>query len=525
MANSPLLEIPLLSVSQSNKEQTINSMISYLERAMNDGKTLAFGGGNLTLPKLDLQRYFLFKVAGAAPSSVLTITGIKRLFAIDNLSNGSDLSLSCGTDTMPISANGMVVVYCDGTSLFNVCDSTVNGGGTAATSFTALTDTPNSYAAAPKYVLRVKDDLTGIEFVSFGMADLSNVDLTGIDNGFILKWDETTSKFVASDPLGLAIQSPYWKRAVKCATTAPIDFGVTTSVVIDGVTVNDNDSVLVNHQVDKTTNGIWLLTPGAWVRRDDADTHLELPKGASVVVQSGATNGLSTFYMATEITSIGTQDIQFSRYIPTVSLGDLTDVDMTIHPPADRQFLMWDAAMSGAHFEDLPEGVPDPTGQTGKILGVLTGDVLAWINPSASSYPDMTGKAGQPLCANATEDGVEWKPFPTIPNDISLGVFAAGSLLASEIILVHDVVIPFSIPSGYTDSKASSTDPSAGTAVFTVRQNGTSIGSITFSTANTGVFSGAGGTFALGDKLSIEAPGTPDGTLKNVSISLKGART
>lgn len=523
MANSPLLNIPLLATSQAAKEATINTMVSYLERATNDAKTLAFAAGNLTLPAVDLQRYFMFKISGAGASSVLTITAMKRIFAIDNLANGNPLTINCGTDTLTIPVGGVVMVFCDGTSLFNICDSTVNGGSSGVTNFIGLSDTPNNYSGFSKYAVRVKEDLTGLEFVRLKVEDIHDIDTTGIAEGYSLKWDATNSKFVVYDPISGAVGSPYWKNAVIAATTVEIDFAETVGVVIDGVSIAEGDAVLVKDQSDQTTNGIWELGAGSWSRRVDSAIAAQLPLGAAVSVGAGVNNGLTTWYVAAQIGIIGTNPIIFQQNDPLITLSTIDDIDMTT-PPSDGQVLTWDNTLSGAKFKDPASGVPDPAGQEGKFLGVVAG-VPTWQTAGANNYPDMTGKAGYDLTVNSTATDVEWTPKPTVYNDVNIGVFVAGTMTADELVLVYTATVGFTLPNSFTGSLANSTDVSTGTVAFTLKKNGTSIGSITFTSANTGTFSGAGSTFVAGDKLTIEAPTTPDATLKNVSISLKGTRT
>jgi len=525
MANSPLLAIPLLSQSQAAKEQTINQMVSFLERATNDGQILAFGGGNIVLPAVDLQRYFLFKTSGAASTSILTITPMKRIFAIDNFSNGNDLTLSCTSDSIIIPAGGIVMVYCDGTNLANICDSTVNGGSGGATTLLGLMDTPNSYAASENFVLRVKNDLTGIEFVDLSIGDLADVDLTGVAEGYTLAWDATDSKFVVVDPTGAVVnESSYWKAPVNAATIEPFDFDDTVGVIVDGVPIIDGMSILVKDNVDKSENGIWELNT-TWARRADALTPGDLPLGAAVTVSAGTVNGLNIFFMATEIAAVGSgNDIEFDINTPAVSLATLDDVDMTT-PPSDKQVLTWDAAASGAKFADPEGSYPDLAGQAGKVLTVnpTSSDVI-WASAGASSYPDMVGNAGKVLAVNDAETDAEWIDQPISYTDIVIALFVQGATADGEYLLGYEAVVPFDLTS-FTASLASAVSASTGTVAFTIQKNGATIGSITFTTSDAGVYSGAGATFAIGDNLSVIAPATADPTLANISISLKGIRT
>lgn len=69
------------------------------------------------------------------------------------------------------------------------------------------------------------------------------------------------------------------------------------------------------------------------------------------------------------------------------------------------------------------------------------------------------------------------------------------------------------------------TNPTS-SAAFTVKKNGSTIGSITISTGGTFTFAttGAETTLAAGDRLTIEAPTPQDATLADVGFNLAGAR-
>jgi hypothetical protein len=64
---------------------------------------------------------------------------------------------------------------------------------------------------------------------------------------------------------------------------------------------------------------------------------------------------------------------------------------------------------------------------------------------------------------------------------------------------------------------------STGTATFTIKKNGSSAGTLAFTTSATGVFTiGSDITLAAGDLLQFFAPGSPDATLADIGITLAG---
>lgn len=111
----------------------------------------------------------------------------------------------------------------------------------------------------------------------------------------------------------------------------------------------------------------------------------------------------------------------------------------------------------------------------------------------------------------------------TSPHDVAL--FIPGVPPDGELVARYEFIRAASFASNFTGSRASSAIASTSNAVFDIQKNGSSVGSLTFSSSATGVFSTAGVvSFAVGDILSIISPTPLDATLESVSISLLGVR-
>jgi len=72
---------------------------------------------------------------------------------------------------------------------------------------------------------------------------------------------------------------------------------------IDGISLSEDDSVLVNGQTDPIKNGIYLVKSGTWVRRPDADGEPdnEVAVGDFVFVESGSTNASSGWVLVIQM--------------------------------------------------------------------------------------------------------------------------------------------------------------------------------------------------------------------------------
>jgi hypothetical protein len=96
-----------------------------------------------------------------------------------------------------------------------------------------------------------------------------------------------------------------------------------------------------------------------------------------------------------------------------------------------------------------------------------------------------------------------------------------GTPNSNEVVFVLKAVRTFTLPISLTESYAFAVTASTGTAVFTLLKNGSSIGSVTFTSSATGVFSFSSAiSFALGDVFSIAAPASPDATLASIAFDL-----
>lgn len=123
--------------------------------------------------------------------------------------------------------------------------------------------------------------------------------------------DAATKNYVDNIASGLDL-----KGSVRVATLGPI--ALDDVQVIDGVTLEAGDRVLVKDQADKTENGIYdVVAGGPWVRSADADgTPVnEVTSGMFCFVEEGNTNADYGWALVTNGDIVlGTTELEFSQF-------------------------------------------------------------------------------------------------------------------------------------------------------------------------------------------------------------------
>ena len=99
--------------------------------------------------------------------------------------------------------------------------------------------------------------------------------------------------------------------SVRVATTANITLTNATTIV-DGITLTNNDLILVKNQTTGTQNGIYVVsTTGAWVRSTILGTGVDA-YGLSVFVASGRLGGGNTYVCTSNPGIVGANSLVFS---------------------------------------------------------------------------------------------------------------------------------------------------------------------------------------------------------------------
>ncbi len=143
------------------------------------------------------------------------------------------------------------------------------------------------------------------------------------------------------------------KDSCRAATTADVDLATGGLLTIDGVTLADEDRVLVLNQTAPEENGIYVAHSGAWVRSVDANTSAKVTAGLYCYVTEGSTNGDKGYVLTTnDPITLDTTGLTFAQFSKGLADGECTDVklgertvDQSLASPADTgeltELLSW----------------------------------------------------------------------------------------------------------------------------------------------------------------------------------------
>ena len=265
--------------------------------------------------------------------------------------------------------------------------------------------------------------------------------------------------------------------------------GITLSgtQTIDGVSLSVDDSVLVNGQADKTTNGIYLVKSGAWTRREDADgtpAH-EIQLGDFVFVESGTTNHSSGWVLAdTDATgSTITPDVNTQEWVKMAAPGSYTASEEGIKLTGSQFYIDIDGstlAQSASGIKVADSLVTQVSTNQGGITSLSTAvstesstraSADTSLSTALSSEISTTGSEVTSLStAISTEGSTRASADTSLSTAISSGnsgVVSLSTALSTEISTTDSEVTSLSTAVSTETSTRASADTSLSTAVST----------------------------------------------------------
>jgi len=178
--------------------------------------------------------------------------------------------------------------------------------------------------------------------------------------------EAATKQYVDAATAGLNVH-----ESVDAATTANINLStdVENGDTLDGVTLATGNRILVKNQTTKSQNGVYVVAAsGAPTRAADYNSAPEVDAGDFIFVESGTTNAKTGWVQTNVITTIGTDDIEFTQFSGAGLITAGTNISVSgnqisvISNPTFSGLVT--ASASGVAFSDgtqTKEGVPSRT--------------------------------------------------------------------------------------------------------------------------------------------------------------------
>lgn len=466
MANSPLLQIPQVAPSQTNKETTINDGISILERSLNDIKSIDLTSDDVELNLTDYTRAFLMNCSGHTEERDLTIPASKRLFAVQN-SGSSNVTVKITGDVgdpAVIPPGSFVVLFNTGSTIYKISDSAASG---EVTSFLDLPDTPNAYTEHGGHALVVKIDETGLEF---GTIAVSFVQLTDSPSSY----SGQGGKLVRVNSGGTGLEftthldtflkltdtpSDYISRAGQMIVVKADETGVEFQDVPEPIIQATRNFVLenagfeegnfTNWTLTSTSTASWLVDTGyagigpsegsylAYFPTDEGTEPASLSYDINLLDQAyeveldGEADIVVTIGMASPFGDTGYIEVEFfdsdelslgSEESPQYT-GTMEIIDRTFRTSIPTGARTATITLHALHAGESESGDPDNMSFVFDDLRVQLKLEVDHINTFIQLFDTplaYTGHAGKKLVVNATEDGVEFATDSNVTSFLNL---------------------------------------------------------------------------------------------------------
>lgn len=181
-----------------------------------------------------------------------------------------------------------------------------------------------------------------------------------------------------------------------------------------------------------------------------------------------------------------------------------------------------------------PAIITGPTGVgTGLSFDVVVDDLAARAvyddeDEGFTALVSDTGDGRSAVYTKLSATTADWSdPNYLVGDRFDFSIYVQDNPYSAEELAGHVFTNSVNFPAGLTGSQGFATDAATADAEFTIKKNGSSIGTATFVAAsNEATFALTGGAvFEAGDVLTVVAPEPQDATLWQVSITLAGFRS
>ena len=150
------------------------------------------------------------------------------------------------------------------------------------------------------------------------VASTGNIDLMVARDEF----NNVTAASNSTENIDVSQPDTFGSADCVVATTTNIDLTSGGLLEVDGVTLTEDQRVLVKNQTDASENGVYLAKDAdSWVRAGDASDGSQYTEGSIIKVTSGDSQSEKYQYVGASNPTVGTDDISFAVYNPLLVNG------------------------------------------------------------------------------------------------------------------------------------------------------------------------------------------------------------
>jgi hypothetical protein len=454
-------------------------------------------------------------MASDSNTSLVTQQSIKAYVDAQVTAQDLDFSTDTGTGAVDLDSQTMAFASGEGIDITHSGQTITVAGEDATTSNKGIASFSNDNFAVSSGAVTIKDggvanaELTnssltvGSTSISLGstsatLAGLTSVTLTQDPSTDL---QVATKRYVDQVSQGLDV-----KDSVRAASTANVDLAtLDAGQALDGVTLVQNDRVLVKDQSTASQNGIYIINADGQAATRSTDMEAgDQAAGIFLFVEEGTVNADNGYVCTTNDASdtVGTHDLAFVQFsgagqitagAALAKTGNTLDVNVdnsTIRVNGSDSLEVKDAGVTLAKMANLANM---------KVLGNVSGGAAA---PSAISILDEDGMASNSAASLATQQSIK--------------AYVDAQVTAQD--------LDFTTSSGNgavdLDSQALVFSPGEGIDITHAGQTITVAGEDA-TTSNKGVASFSGDNFAVNSgAVTIKDGGVTNAELENSSITL-----